>query len=78
VIEAIGQETFLDSAAVLQRGGHLCLVGAASGENFCFIAWDLLQNLHLTGYSSEKLTGADLREDMRVCLANAKKTTLVF
>ena len=61
VFETIGQQTFSDSVAVLKREGHLCLVGAASGENLCFIAWDLLQDLHLTGYSSENLTGEDLR-----------------
>ena len=65
VFDLIGQHTFSDSVAVLKREGHLCLVGAASGENLCFIAWDLLQDLHLTGYSSENLTGEDLRGDMK-------------
>ena len=64
VLETIGAKTFTDSVAVLKRGGHLSLVGAASGEDLCFVAWDLLQDLHLTGYSSENLTGADLRADM--------------
>jgi len=27
--------------------------------------WDLLQDLHLTGYSSENLTAGDLRQDMQ-------------
>lgn len=65
VFDLIGQQTFSDSVAVLKRDGHLCLVGAASGENLCFVAWDLLQDLHLTGYSSENLTGADLRNDIQ-------------
>lgn len=65
VFESIGQATFADSVAVLNRGGHLCLVGAASGEHLCFTAWDLLQDLHLTGYSSENLTGAALKADMQ-------------
>lgn len=65
VFESIGQATFADSVAVLKRGGHLCLVGAASGEHLCFTAWDLLQDLHLTGYSSENLTGAALKSDMQ-------------
>ncbi len=64
VLETLGAATFSDSVAILKRGGHLCLVGAASGDNLCFIAWDLLQDLHLTGYSSENLTGQDLRDDM--------------
>lgn len=68
VLETVGERTFRDSVAVLRLGGHLCLVGAASGENLCMIAWDLMQDLHLTGYSSENLTGADLRSDMqRIC-----------
>jgi NADPH2:quinone reductase len=61
VFDTIGGRTFGESVAVLKRGGHLCLVGAASGEQLSFVAWDLLQDLHLTGYSSENLTGADLR-----------------
>jgi NADPH2:quinone reductase len=68
VLETIGERTFRDSVAVLRLGGRLCLVGAASGENLCFTAWDLLQDLRLTGYSSENLTGDDLRADMeRIC-----------
>jgi NADPH:quinone reductase-like Zn-dependent oxidoreductase len=65
VLETIGERSFRDSVAVLRHGGRLCLVGAASGENLSLIAWDLLQDLHLTGYSSENLTGADLRTDMQ-------------
>ncbi|MDX2270679.1 MAG: zinc-binding dehydrogenase [Cyanobacteriota bacterium] len=68
VFEVIGQQTFSDSVAALKQAGHLCLVGAASGANLCFVAWDLLQDLHLTGYSSENLTGEDLRLDMeQIC-----------
>lgn len=68
VLETVGERTFRDSVAVLRQGGHLCLVGAASGENLSLIAWDLMQDLHLTGYSSENLTGDDLRADMqRIC-----------
>lgn len=65
VLETVGERTFRDSVAVLRQGGHLCLVGAASGEKLSLIAWDLMQDLHLTGYSSENLTGDDLRADMQ-------------
>lgn len=65
VFDTIGGATFRDSVAVLKRGGHLCLVGAASGDFLSFVAWDLLQDLHLTGYSSENLTGDDLRAAMQ-------------
>jgi NADPH2:quinone reductase len=64
VLETLGELTFNDSVVVLKPGGHLCLVGAASGERLTLSAWDLLQDLHLTGYSSENLTGDDLRADM--------------
>jgi len=64
VLETLGELTFNESVAVLKPGGHLCLVGAASGEKLTLSAWDLLQDLQLTGYSSENLTGEDLRADM--------------
>jgi NADPH:quinone reductase len=64
VLETIGQKTFRDSVSVLKRGGRLCLVGAASGEDLSLVAWDLLQDLHLTGYSSENLTGDALRQNI--------------
>ncbi len=64
VFETLGERTFLDSVAVLKRGGRLVLVGAASGETLSLVAWDLLQDLVLTGYSSENLTGDDLRQDI--------------
>lgn len=61
VFDTIGGPTFGESVALLKRNGRLCLVGAASGEELSLVAWDLLQDLHLTGYSSENLTGGDLR-----------------
>lgn len=64
VLELIGERTFADSVAVLKPGGSLCLIGAASGESLTLSAWDLMQSLHVTGYSSEYLTGDGLREDM--------------
>ncbi len=65
VFDTIGGATFPESVAVLKRAGRLVLVGASAGDQLCFSAWDLLQDLHLTGYSSENLTGGDLREDMQ-------------
>jgi NADPH:quinone reductase len=61
VLETTGQRTFADSAAVLRRGGRLCLVGALTGADLSLSAWDLLQDLTLTGWSSENLTGDVLR-----------------
>lgn len=65
VFDPIGGPTFTESVAVLKRAGRLVLIGASAGDPLLLSAWDLLQDLHLTGYSSENLTGADLREDMQ-------------
>jgi NADPH2:quinone reductase len=62
VLETTGARTFADSAAVLRRGGRLCLVGALTGPGLMLSAWDLIQELELTGWSSENLTGDALRE----------------
>jgi NADPH2:quinone reductase len=61
VLETTGARTFADSVAVLRRGGRLCLVGALTGADLQLSAWDLIQELELTGYSSENLTGEGLR-----------------
>jgi NADPH:quinone reductase len=61
VLETTGERTFADSTAVLRRGGHLCLVGALTGAYLRLSAWDLIQELELTGWSSELLTGERLR-----------------
>ena len=62
VLETLGTRTFADSVTVLRRGGRLCLVGALTGEVLTMSAWDLLQELELTGWSSENLTGRQLRD----------------
>jgi len=61
VIETGGERTFSDSVAVLRRGGRLCLVGALTGPHLKLSAWDLIQELELTGWSSENLDGDGLR-----------------
>jgi NADPH2:quinone reductase len=61
VLETTGARTFADSAAVLRRGGRLCLVGALTGAQLELSAWDLIQELVITGWSSENLTGDGLR-----------------
>ena len=61
VLETTGERTFADSVAVLRRGGRLCLVGALTGADLTLSAWDLIQELSLTGWSSENLDGPSLR-----------------
>jgi NADPH2:quinone reductase len=65
VLETTGARTFADSVALLRRGGRLCLVGALTGPALALSAWDLIQELELTGWSSENLTGDALREHIR-------------
>lgn len=62
VMELSGQATFADSVAVLRRGGRLCALGAVTGGDVNLSIWDLLHELVLTGYSTENLTGSDLRK----------------
>ena len=64
VLETSGERTFPDSVAVLRRGGRLCLVGALTGPHLELSAWDLLQELELTGWSSENLDGDGLRSNV--------------
>jgi NADPH:quinone reductase len=64
VLETLGARTFRDSVASLHRGGRLCLIGALTGEDLHLVAWDLMQDLVITGYSSENLTGDELRADI--------------
>jgi NADPH2:quinone reductase len=64
VLEILGERTFEQSVAALRRGGRLCLVGAVTGADLHLVAWDLMQDLVLTGYSSENLTGDELRADI--------------
>ena len=65
VLEISGKDTFADSVAVLRRGGRLCALGAVTGADVNLSVWDLLHELVLTGYSTENLTGPDLRQAMK-------------
>ncbi len=64
VLDTVGQKSFSECVATVKRGGRLCCVGAASGGVLSFSAWDLLQEIVLTGYTSEELTGDKLRADL--------------
>lgn len=64
VLEILGSSTFHDSVSILKKGGRLCLLGTLTGEELHCSAWDLLQEIEITGYSSENLTCEDLGKDM--------------
>jgi NADPH2:quinone reductase len=76
VLEILGQRTFADSVAVLRRGGRLCVLGALTGPDLRLSAWDLLQDLVLTGWSSENLTGDELRDAMARIVASLRAGAL--
>jgi len=63
-LDLIGGDTFRHCVQSLRRGGRLCVVGAVSGGEVSFFAWDLLEEIWLTGYSSERLDGAQLQDTM--------------
>ena len=64
VLDTVGQKTFSECVSTVKKGGRLCCVGAASGGVLSFMAADLLQEIILTGWSSEELTGDKLRADL--------------
>lgn len=62
VLDTVGGPLFGACVSALAPAGVLCLVGAVGGAEVAFDAWSLIQPVILTGYSTETLTGEDLRE----------------
>lgn len=62
VLDTVAGPLFGRCVAALAPDGVLCLVGAVGGAQVAFDAWSLIQPIRLTGYSTESLTGDDLRE----------------
>jgi NADPH2:quinone reductase len=61
VLDVVGGPLFRHCVNALRPGGTLSLVGAVAGGAVVFDAWQLIRPVTLTGYSSEQLTGHDLR-----------------
>ena len=61
VLDAVGGNLFGPCVAALVSGGVLSLIGAVGGSQVSFDAYELTRPVTLTGYSSENLTGGDLR-----------------
>jgi NADPH2:quinone reductase len=61
VLDTVAGRVFPNAVAALRDGGILSLVGAVDGGDVSFDAWNLIRPVTLTGYSSENLTGDDLR-----------------
>jgi NADPH2:quinone reductase len=62
VLDCVGGDLFGPCVAALSPGGVLSLVGAVGGGNVSFDVWQLLEPVTLTGYSTETLDGAALRQ----------------
>jgi NADPH2:quinone reductase len=54
----------------LRHGGRYALVGAIAGGDVRFDAWSLLEDVTLTGYSTEDLDGGALRAATAALLAD--------
>jgi len=61
VLDAVAGELFAPLVAALRPGGTLSLVGTVGGSDVRFDAFELIRPVTLTGYSSETLNGATLR-----------------
>ncbi len=62
VLDTVGGDLFSPCVAALRAGGTLASVGAVGGSDVHFDAYELLRPVTLTGYSTESLDGAVLRE----------------
>jgi NADPH2:quinone reductase len=64
VLDAVGGPLFSACVNALRAGGALSLVGAVGGGDVQFDAWQLIRPVVLTGYSTEHLSGDDLRRSI--------------
>lgn len=62
VLDTVGATVFQSALMALKPGGTLSLVGAVGGSDVRFDLWELIRPVTLTGYSTEHLKGADLRQ----------------
>lgn len=61
VLEMVGGDVFADAVSCLKKGGHLCSIGAITGGPAHLSIWDLLHEIHLTGWSSENMNQKGLQ-----------------
>ncbi|WP_224365246.1 quinone oxidoreductase family protein [Hyalangium versicolor] len=66
VFDTVAGPLFPVLVKALRHSGRLSVVGAMAGNDAVFDVWDLLLGITLTGYSTEDLDGAALREATRV------------
>lgn len=68
VLDVVAGPLFPSLVGALRHGGRYCLIGAIAGGDVRFDAWNLLESLTLTGYSTEDLNGDGLRTATRTLL----------
>jgi NADPH2:quinone reductase len=66
ILDVVGGQLFGPCVNALRDHGVLSLVGAVNGGDVAFDAWQLIRPVILTGYSTENLEGASLRESIAV------------
>lgn len=64
VLDTVGGGLFPTLVQALADGGRYAMVGAVGGGLVSFDAWNLIRPVTLTGYSTENLSGDDLRAVM--------------
>ena len=69
VLDVVAGPLFGALVGALRHGGRYCLVGAIAGGDVRFDAWSLLEDVTLTGYSTEDLDGEGLRAATAALLA---------
>jgi len=69
VLDVVGGNLFGSCVNALRDGGVLSLVGAMADGEVAFDAWNLIRPVTLTGYSSETLDGAGLRQAVAMLVA---------
>jgi NADPH:quinone reductase len=67
-LDSVAGSLFPTLVAALRAAGRYCIVGAVAGGDVAFDAWSLLDGRSLTGYSTESLDGAALRNVTRELL----------
>lgn len=74
--EMVGGKIFRQSVASLRPGGRLCSVGALTGGDAELSIWDLLQDLQLTGWTSENMDLSGLQTAVDALAALLREGTL--
>ncbi len=76
VLDTVAGPLFHSLVKSLRRGGCLSVIGAVGGSEVSLDAYDLLLGISLTGYASEELDGARLRQATDVLMQAMRSAKL--